>query len=273
MDKEFKFTRDDFDYLRNIVFNETGIISDQGKYTMYYSRLARRVRKLGLKDFIEYRRFLNNNKNTEIIELINAVTTNLTSFFREEHHFEFLKESYIPEKIKNNDNKVRIWSAACSTGEEPYSIAIALLEAIPNIKSWDVQIIATDIDSNVVNTAIQGVYGIERVESLDKVRLKRFMKKGTGNNSGFIKVNKEISELIKFEQLNLLKQWPFRDSFDLIFCRNVVIYFDNETKIKLVDRFHSQLQNNGFLLMGHSESLHNVSDQFKLLGKTIYQKV
>jgi len=271
-DKEFAFTQDDFNYLRDIVKKETGIISDEGKYTMYYSRLSRRVRKLGLPDFAAYRQFLADNLVSESIELVNAVTTNLTSFYRESHHFDFLKDTLIPEKIKNNDKTLRLWSAACSTGEEPYSIAMTLIDCIHDIDQWDIEILATDIDSNVVATATRGVYALERIDSLDKKLIKKHMKKGSGNNAGFIKMNDNLKKLIHFKQLNLLKTWPIKDKMDLIFCRNVVIYFDKETKIKLVDRFYDQLKSKGYLLMGHSESLHGISERYDLHGKTVYQK-
>lgn len=270
-DKEFKFTKEDFNYLRNVVKKETGIISDEGKYTMYYSRLARRVRKLGLNDFTQYRDYLNKNLKTESVELVNAVTTNLTAFFREEHHFDFLKNDLIAQKKKSQDKSLKIWSAACSTGEEAYSIAIAIREAITDYQNWDIKILATDIDSHVLATARKGVYKTERVNGLSNQRIKNFMKKGTGNNKGFIRMNEDVREMIQFNQLNLLKSWPIKQKFDAIFCRNVVIYFDKETKVDLVNRFANQLKNKAYLLMGHSESLFNISERFDLMGKSIYR--
>lgn len=271
-EKEFEFTREDFDYLRKLVTDTTGIIADDDKYTLYYTRLARRVRKLGLKNFTEYRNYLNANKEAELIELVNSVTTNLTAFFRENHHFEFLADSIIGKAKKRGDRKMRIWSAGCSTGEEPYSIAITLAENIPDLKSWDIKILATDIDSNVVKKASTGVYEMVRVDGMDKTRLKKYFKKGTGKNTGFVRVTDELQDMITFSQLNLLQQWPINDEMDCIFCRNVVIYFDKPTKAKLVDRFADLIKPNGYLLMGHSESLYKSSDRFQLLGKTIYQK-
>ncbi len=272
-EKEFEFTREDFDYLRKIVTDTTGIIADDDKYTMYYTRLARRVRKLGLKNFTEYRQYLNNNKDTESIELVNSVTTNLTAFFRENHHFEFLADTIIARAKKRGDRKIRIWSAGCSTGEEPYSIAITLAENIPDFKSWDIKIYATDIDSNVVKKASGGVYEMARVDGLDKPLLKKYFKKGAGKNAGFVRVNPELVDMIDFQQLNLLHAWPISDIMDCIFCRNVVIYFDKPTKEKLVERYAELIMEDGYLFMGHSESLYKSTDRFKLLGKTIYQKV
>ncbi len=271
-EREFEFTRADFDYLRKLVTENTGIIADEDKYTMYYSRLARRVRKLGLKNFSEYRGFLNKNHDREIIELVNSVTTNLTSFFRENHHFEFLKDTIVPVLKNRGNRKIRIWSAGCSTGEEPYSIAITLAQAIPDYKSWDIKILATDLDSNVVNKASSAVYEVSRVDGIDKTLLKKYFKKGKGSNAGFVKVNQELVDLIEFKQLNLLHRWPITDMMDCIFCRNVVIYFDKPTKNKLVERYAEQMIDEGHLFMGHSESLFKSTERFKLLGKTIYQK-
>lgn len=270
--REFKFTRDDFDYLRTMVTQNTGIVADEDKYTMYYSRLARRVRKLGLNSFSEYCEFLNQHRETELIELVNSVTTNLTSFFRENHHFEYLVDSVIPDIKKNETRKLRIWSAGCSTGEEPYSIAITLAQAIPDFSSWDIKILATDLDSNVIKQASQAVYDQSRVSGIDQALLKRFFMKGKSNNSGFVKVIPELVNLIDFRQLNLLHSWPLMDKMDFIFCRNVVIYFDKPTKNKLVDRYADQMVDDGYLFMGHSESLFKSTERFKLLGKTIYQK-
>ncbi len=272
-EKEFNFTRDDFDYLRKIVTDTTGIISDEDKYTMYYSRLARRLRKLGLKNFTEYRNYLRDNQESESIELVNSVTTNLTSFFRENHHFEFLKKTVVDQIKKKGNRKIRIWSAGCSTGEEPYSIAVTLAQAIPDFKSWDIKIYATDIDSNVVNKAAAGVYDNSRVEGIDPFVLKRYFKKGKDSNEGFVKVSSDLINMITFKQLNLLHNWPISEAMDCIFCRNVVIYFDKPTKNKLVDRYAEKLVDDGYLFMGHSESLFKSTEKFKLLGQTIYQKV
>ena len=272
-EKEFRFTRDDFDYLRKLVTETTGIIAGEDKYTMYYSRLARRLRKLGLSDFGEYRRFLNDNKDVELIELVNSVTTNLTSFFRENHHFEFITDTIVPALKKRGDRRIRIWSAGCSTGEEPYSLAITLARAIPDYQRWDIRILATDLDSNVVSKAASGIYDISRVDGMDQSLLKQYFRRGTGTNEGYVRVKPELQSLISFQQLNLLHSWPINDPMDFIFCRNVVIYFDKPTKEKLVDRYASQLLDDGYLFMGHSESLYKSTQRFKLLGKTIYQKV
>ena len=266
--KEFEFTREDFDYLRQVVSETTGIVSSEDKYTMYYSRLARRLRALGLSDFKAYREYLERNPETESIELVNSVTTNLTSFFRENYHFEYLRDVLIPAMRERGQRRLRIWSAGCSTGEEAYSIAISLHQAILDFSRWDIRILATDIDSQVLQSAAEAVYDESRVLDIDESLRKRYFHKG---NAGKVKISETIRQMVEFRQLNLLHAWPMQENFDLIFCRNVVIYFNRETKAALVERFANQLSNGGLLMMGHSESLYKTSDRFTLLGKTIYR--
>lgn len=270
--REFTFTREDFDFLRKIVTETTGIVAGDDKYTMYYSRLARRVRKLGLRDFAEYRHYLNQHRDSESVELVNSVTTNLTSFFRENHHFEFLKDTVVPILRQRRQRKIRIWSAGCSTGEEPFSIAISLAQALPDFRHWDIRILATDIDSNVVRKAACGEYPLERVNSLDPSVLNKFFLEDKSANDGRVRVHPDILRMISFKQLNLLHKWPINERMDCIFCRNVVIYFDKPTKNQLVERYADLLVDDGYLFLGHSESLFRSTDRFKLLGKTIYQK-
>jgi len=273
INKEFEFSREDFDYLRQVVSDTTGIVSSEDKYTMYYSRLAARLRALGLADFRAYREYLGKNPETESIELINSVTTNLTSFFREKHHFDYLRENIIPQKRKNGERRLRIWSAGCSTGEEAYSIAITLHRAIRDLKQWDIRILATDIDSHVLSTAQGGVYDAARLTSMDAVLMQRYFAPVANDHRGKVKVDDVLRQLIQFQQLNLLHRWPFQEKFDLIFCRNVVIYFGGQTKAELVDRFANQLVSNGVLMMGHSESLYRTSSRFESLGKTVYRLI
>ncbi len=269
--KEFEFTREDFDFLRQVVSETTGIVSSEDKYTMYYSRLARRLRALGLSDFRSYREYLKRNPETESIELVNSVTTNLTSFFREKHHFDYLRDEVLPAKRDAADRRLRIWSAGCSTGEEAYSIAMTLQQAILDIKRWDIDILATDIDSNVLQTAAQGIYDRARIADIDEALQQRFF--DLDGAAGTVSVDPGLRQMIRFQQLNLLHPWPMREKFDLIFCRNVVIYFNRETKIELVERFAGQLQRDGLLFMGHSESLYKTSERFHLLGKTVYRLI
>ena len=274
-DREFDFTDADFDKIRVFVKAETGIKLSDGKKNMVYGRLSRRLRSLEMKSFSEYFDLVNSNSvSDERGQFINAITTNLTSFFREEHHFNFLKNDLIPRLLVANsaDKKIRIWSAGCSTGEEPYSIAIALHESVPNIDRWDIKILATDLDTNVLAHGQRGVYDIERISALSQERKSTWFLKGKGANAGNVKVDMRLQSLITFRQLNLMGAWPMKGKFDFMFCRNVVIYFDKETQKVLFDRYADQLKPNANLFLGHSESMHNVSTRFDLLGQTIYTK-
>lgn len=271
--REFEYTRADFDVLRNISNSHSGIIVTDDKFDMFYSRLSKRIRMLGLANFKEYCQYLKDNEENEFTEFINAITTNLTAFFRENHHFEYVKNIIIPELLKRNHGtkEIKVWSAGCSTGEEPYSIAMTLLENIPS--NWHVKILATDLDTNVLQTAANGVYSNDRISGLSTARQKRWFKKGKGANSHKVKVKPELQEIIRFKQLNLMVEWPMRGYFDFIFCRNVIIYFDRNTKESLVNRYSALLATGSHLLIGHSESLHQIKTDFDLIGNTIYRKV
>lgn len=269
--KEFLLTDDNFRLIKNKAYSLTGISLSDHKKNMIYGRLVRRLRVLKLDDFNQYCDLINEKNSSELPEFINAITTNLTSFFREFHHFEYLKNTILPSLQKSNSatRKIRIWSAGCSTGEEPYSIAMTVRSVIRD-RSWDIKILATDLDSNVVAKGKKGVYQEERIESIPKEYRDFFI---FSDDSGLVELKDEIKNLITFKQLNLLNRWPMKGPFDLIFCRNVVIYFDMQTQEKLFDRYASMLSQNGNLFIGHSESLHNVSDRFEPLGKTIYQRI
>jgi len=271
--REFEFTRTDFDVLRKISNQYSGIQVPDDKFDMFYSRLSKRVRMHGLTNFKEYCVYLENNTNEEFTEFINAVTTNLTSFFRENHHFEYLKDEVIPELLLRNKTtkKIRAWSAGCSTGEEPYSLAMTLLENVP--PDWDIKILATDLDTNVLQMAADGIYTSDRVEGLHKKTLRRWFKKGKNNNANKDKLSKECQDIIRFQQTNLMQDWPFKRPFDFIFCRNVLIYFDRDTKEKLAQKYADLLTVGSHLFIGHSESLHQLDTDFKMIGNTIYKKV
>lgn len=273
-EREYEFTQRDFDRLRKISIEHTGIVVTDDKFDMFYTRLARRLRVLSIGSFSEYCDYLEANMDAELHELVNSVTTNLTAFFREQHHFDYLKDTYIPQLIERNkmNHRIRIWSAGCSTGEESYSIAMTLIQAIPNYKSWDIKILATDIDSNVLLTASTGVYSEDRIDGLDNALIKQFFQKGSGAREGTVRVNDEARSLVSFKKLNLLKEWPMKQKFDVIFCRNVVIYFDAPTKTVLVERYADILHDEGRLFMGHSESLMRITDKFDLIGHTVYEK-
>ncbi|GAB4278722.1 MAG: hypothetical protein Kow0065_24730 [Methylomicrobium sp.] len=227
----------------------------------------------GLTRFSDYCRLLENDSGTEFTQFINAITTNLTSFFRENHHFEYLKNRVIPEllEVKKSKRIIKAWSAGCSTGEEPYSLAMTLLENIPD--DWQVKILATDLDTQVLATAASGIYSFERVNGIAEQRLKRWFKKGKGKQSGKVKIKPELRNVITFKQLNLMQDWSFKTRFDVIFCRNVFIYFDKDTKMRLVSKYADVLEFPSHLFIGHSETLQHLTDRFESLGNTIYRKI
>jgi len=269
---EFDFTGQDFSRVQKIVYDFAGIDLNESKKNLVYNRLSKRIRFLDRTSFKDYLDYVSEQGESEFVHLINAITTNLTFFFRENHHFEYLAETVIPELIKANQSskKIRIWSAGCSTGEEPYSLAIVLKECVP--KGWDARVLATDLDTTVVQTGMAGVYKSDRLKGVSEARKKRWFLKGTGSMDGWIKVKPGLQEIIDFGQINLMNDWPIKDTIDVIFCRNVVIYFDKPTQSKLFDRYADLLTNDGHLFIGHSESLYKVCDRFDLLGKTIYKK-
>ncbi len=264
---------DDFRFIQRLVQERAGIVLADCKRHMVTGRLGRRLRQLGLADYAEYCAVLRNDTGDELVEMINAITTNLTAFFREPHHFEYLTRTLLPELVSTSQRReIRIWSAGCSTGEEAYSLAIATKEALLDDALPPTKILATDIDSNVLARAVSGVYEYGRVADLGQERLKRWFLRGRGSHEGEVQVAPELRDLVAFRHLNLLSAWPMKRRFDAIFCRNVVIYFDKETQRRLFDRFADALNDNGHLFIGHSESLFNVSDRFRLIGRTVYRK-
>ncbi|HWW78840.1 MAG TPA: protein-glutamate O-methyltransferase CheR [Steroidobacteraceae bacterium] len=272
--REFDFGNEDFEALRQLVKRLTGInLSDQ-KRELVYGRLARRLRVLHLRTFAEYRDLLASDGGREIGEFCNAITTNLTSFFRESHHFEYLREQVLQPMVANRtaSHRVRIWSAGCSTGEEAYSLAMTVIESIPDLRTWDVKILATDLDSDVLAKAQRGIYAAERVRAIGAQRLSRFFAERRGREGATYEVKPELTSLITFKQLNLMHPLPMKGPLDAIFCRNVVIYFDKDTQRELFSRV-AQLQRPGHLLfLGHSESLFKVSESYTPIGKTVYRR-
>jgi len=265
--KEFEFTSHDFERVRAMIYKKAGIALAESKQEMVYSRLARRLRANGISSFSRYLDDLESGRtNDEWEAFTNALTTNLTSFFREAHHFPILLEH-----VKNRRETVNVWCSASSTGEEPYSIAITLCEAFGTLTP-PAQIIATDIDTNVLATAANGVYPFERIEKLSPERAKKFFLRGKGDQAGLVRVRNELRNLITFKQLNLLgDNWGVAGQFDVIFCRNVMIYFDKPTQSKILARFVPLMKPDGLLFAGHSENFLYVSDALKLRGKTVYE--
>lgn len=275
--REFLFTDKDFSYLSQLAGMHAGINLNASKRELVYGRLARRLRALGLRTFKEYCNLLNDENSDEFTHFINAITTNVTSFFRENHHFEFLANELLIQVIKKQAGmsrpRLRIWSAGCSSGQEPYSIAIVLKECIKDIDRWDAKILATDLDSNILDKARQGIYSAESIQDLSLDRRKKWFKFRDEDKNEKVKIINDIKKLVTFKQLNLSGTWPMKGPFDAIFCRNVTIYFDRPTREKLIDNFANLLTRDGCLFVGHSESLFGLTNRFYSLGNTIHRKI
>ncbi len=269
MDTPFyqQLNQQDFDYIRNIVYKESGIKLSEMKRALVQSRLLRRMRELGMHRYEEYCSFLRDNYDDEIENLINCITTNKTEFFREREHFSILQR--IVEQELSHKNIV-IWSAGCSTGEEAYSIAIVLLES--NFKK-QFTIIATDIDTKVLHTAQNGIYPLEAVQTLDISLLKKYFLKGKDQYAGYAKVKNFLKEKISFQHLNLLDaNYRLKEHFDIIFCRNVMIYFDKDVQSKVLKKFYEYLPKGGYLFLGYAEAIVNASLPFHYVAHSVYQK-
>lgn len=263
-------TEADFQSIVRIAHSQTGIVLSDHKKEMVYSRLARRIRRNQLKSFAQYLEYIRRDP-AETNEFINALTTNLTSFFRENHHFEHMLSTSLPDLHRRNQStkRLRVWSCAASTGEEPYSIAMMLREHGFD-HSWDVKLLATDLDSQVLATAKAGRYSEDRVRGMPTKWRDKYL---TQQADGEWSVNSDIARMISFKRLNLLEKWPMKGQFDMVFCRNVIIYFDKDTQRVLFDRLANQMASDSWLYIGHSETLHRVTQRYQGLGQTIYRKV
>jgi chemotaxis protein methyltransferase CheR len=270
--REFEFSEDDFMSLRDLVKNMTGITLATSKSEMVYGRLSRRLRALNLKSFRDYRTLLSRAEGQqELAEFVNALTTNLTSFFRESHHFEYLRE-HLLKPLAAKPRRLRMWSAGCSTGEEPYSIAITVAEALGAGGHGDLRILATDLDSEVLERGKAGHYREDRLRGMAPGRRDRFFSQFEAADGPQYAVSPDLAAMITFRQLNLMHELPMKGPLDAIFCRNVVIYFDKDTQRQLFARFAKVQRPGDLLFLGHSESLHNVSDAYSLIGKTVYRR-
>jgi chemotaxis protein methyltransferase CheR len=267
-EREFHFTDKDFEVVCKLIYSHAGIALNASKKDMVYSRLARRLRATGLNTFHDYLRLLESNDHAEWQAFTNALTTNLTSFFREHHHFPILAEHVRKHK---GHHPINLWCSAASTGEEPYSMAMTMVDLF-NSYTPPVRIVATDLDTNVLEKGKAGIYPLERLEKLPADTVKRFFLKGTGQQEGHACVRPELRDMITFRQINLLHDnWPLRPPFDAIFCRNVMIYFDKPTQLRILQKFVPLLRPDGLLFAGHSESFHHATAHFKLTGNTVYQ--
>lgn len=267
--REFEFTAADFERVRKLIYEHAGIALTSAKQDMVYSRLAHRLRASGDRSFAQYLARLEGGDAKEWERFINSLTTNLTSFFREAHHFETLKHHLgsIGEK-----RPVRIWCCAASTGEEPYSIAMTVVEAYGR-QAPPVSIIASDLDTHVLAQGERGIYPAERVAKLAPGQVSRHFTRGTGASEGIVEVRPELRRLITFRRINLLDRiWPLQGPFDVIFCRNVMIYFDKQTQYDILHKFVPLLREDGLLFAGHSESFLHATDLFRSLGRTTYER-
>jgi len=269
--REFEFSDADFRALAKIAYDHAGITLPEAKKNLVYGRLSRRLRTLEMSTFEDYRKHLAENSEEELEFFINALSTNHTKFFREQHHFEHFTAHVVAPFVAAHPNggRLRMWSAGCSSGEEPHTLALILNAEIKNVASRDLRILATDIDTDVLRRASLGVFSTESVEAVP-AKYRGAMSKVEGDDK--VAIDRNVCSLITFGQLNLMNDWPVRGPFDAIFCRNVMIYFDQPTKAKLVDRFTDLIRVGGWLYIGHSESLIGSHPRLKLSGRTIYRR-
>ncbi len=266
--REFAWTNTDFDRIQALIYQRAGISLHNGKHAMVYSRLSRRLRDTGHQSFKDYLNWLETQDDPEWQEFINALTTNLTSFFREQHHFEILANHL---KSKPASTTWRVWCNAASTGEEPYSLVMTAIEALGAKANF--ALTASDIDSKVLASAAQGVYRLEGLKGVSAERMQHFFMRGKGANEGMARIKPELQRMIAFIRVNLIRDdWPFREPFDVVFCRNVMIYFDAPTQRKVLERIHRVMAPGGLLFVGHAENFSESRDLFVLRGKTVYER-
>lgn len=272
--KELDLTEKDFRRISSIVYDHCGINLHEGKRELVRSRLAKRIRLLKLNSFAEYIDLvLNESNEVEFSNMIDSICTNLTSFFRERQHFDFLYERHLNTLIQSKQNKkVRIWSAGCSSGEEPYSIAVSLADKFEGMPDWDCKVLATDVSNMILERAKNGIYDLQRIAPVEIKLRNRYMTMLKENGVKYYQMNSFIKKMIQFAYLNLMEEFPFKGPIDVIFCRNVMIYFDKPTQERLVQKFWNVLGRGGILFTGHSESLTGINHKFKYVQPTIYQK-
>ena len=266
--REFAWTDTDFDRVQTMIYKRAGISLHDGKHAMVYSRLSRRLRDTGYQSFKEYLSWLESSDGPEWQEFVNALTTNLTSFFREQHHFEIFSE-YL--KSKPAATTWKVWCSASSTGEEPYSIVMTALDALGPRANFS--LMASDIDSKVLASAQQGVYRLDGLKGIDADRMQRYFLRGRATNEGMVMIKPELKKFVEFLIVNLIKNdWPFREQFDAVFCRNVMIYFDAATQRQVLERIHKVMKPGAQLFVGHAENFSDSRDLFVLKGKTVYER-
>lgn len=269
---DYAITDEEFERFRSLVYRESGISLNDSKKSLLVARLSKRLRTLGLATFRDYyERVLEEPAGDEFTQMLDCIATNKTDFFREPVHFEFLRERVLP--ALDSLKRIRIWSSACSSGEEPYTIAMTLFDGVAAPLQWDWKILASDLSTRVLAQAAPGVYEEERVRELSPEVIRRHFLKGRGREAGMVKVRPHLSDMILFRRINLMdERYPIKTPLDVIFCRNVMIYFDRPTQQRLVNKFHRYLKPGGHLFIGHSESLQWVTHPFRAVAPTIYQK-
>lgn len=262
----------DYRFLRDLIHARSGITLGDHKQRLVQGRLQRRLRQLGLASFAAYCERVRENPEPEMDALLSAVSTNVTRFFRESHHFDYLARELLPQWLQAS-GRIRIWSAGCATGEEAYTLAMILEQAVrEHGRPADALILATDLSVEALEVARAGIYRTDQLADIPSELRSRWFMRGMGAHEGEVRVRPELHEWIRFQALNLLDEWPMQGRFDAIFCRNVVIYFDREGKRRLFSRFSGQLVTQGYVFLGHSESMAGLSDDFDLIGRTIYRR-
>ena len=270
--KSFPLTDKQFGVIRELVHRISGISLSDGKKDLVRSRLNKRLRAMGLDSYDEYIEMVRSDQaGSEITNLIDTISTNVTEFFRESAHFDFLT-TLLQEKAAAGDRRLRIWSAGCSSGQEPYTIAITLMEALNGLGGWDAKILATDISTNVLSTAQQGVYDTASLAKMSKALRTKYFTRVGGREGDTVQVKPEVRRLVRYGRLNLMGEWPMKGPFDAIFCRNVMIYFEKPTQAKLVTRYWQLLAEDGILFIGHSENLRGFEHKFDPVQPTVYRK-
>jgi chemotaxis protein methyltransferase CheR len=263
----------EFAALRELIYAHTGIALAPYKRYLVQARLGRRLRALNLASFAEYHERLISGDGAELTQFINAMTTNKTDFFRESHHFDYLRTTWLPARRAAGVRKLRLWSAACSTGEEPYTIAMSVLDTLDGASGWDIKILASDIDTDVLARAEAGTYTREQVIPVPAQMLSKYFQRGRGQQEGSVRVADAVRSLIRFRRINFLDDpWPIRATFDAIFCRNVLIYFDRPTQQRLLGRLLGYLAQDGVIFLGHSESAFGLVAGLTPVGATIYRR-
>lgn len=269
-----EFTDKHFKLIKNMLYDSAGITLADRKKNMVYNRIVKRLKKIKLSTFDEYIDYLNNNRDQEISDLVNALTTNVTHFFREEHHFDHLKKE-TTRLINDGQKKIRIWSAGCSIGAEPYSMAITMQAMMEEEKTKaDIKILATDIDTTALEYAKKRKYQEKNIKGLTKAHLSKYFQSSKVDNETVYKLKDNIRNMVSFNYLNLNEEpWPMRGPFDFIFCRNVFIYFDRDKQQQYVANMTKLLKTGGYLCLGHSEHFASDDQNYKTCGQTTYQKI